>query len=197
MLAYEEIGPARFGQYESIPMALTVESVLVLEPLAGGLGGIALVERPVTPYVKDFRTHEDVGPRRWAERWDISNWAFFMALEDGHPVGGAAVAARTAGVDMLAGRDDLAVLWDIRVREEYKGRGVAGRLLDMALDWCRTRGLIQMKIECQNTNVPACRFYQRRGAVLSAIDAHAYHSAEEYRHEAQLIWYLDIDTANT
>ena len=192
MLVYEEIDASRFGQYENIPMALMVESVLALEPLAGGLGGIALVERLVTPYVKDFRTHEDVGPLRWAEQWDISGWAFFMALDDGLPVGGAAVAARTVGVDMLAGRDDLAVLWDVRVREEYKGRGVAGRLLDIALDWCRTRGLTQMKIECQNTNVPACRFYQRRGAVLSAIDAYAYHSVAEYRHEAQLIWYINL-----
>lgn len=39
-------------------------------------------------------------------------------------VGGAVVAWRTPGADMLEGRDDLAVLWDIRVHPEYRGRGI-------------------------------------------------------------------------
>ena len=40
-----------------------------------------------------------------------------MAFDGDRPVGGAAVAARTVGINMLTDRDDLAVLWDIRVDE--------------------------------------------------------------------------------
>jgi hypothetical protein len=53
-----------------------------------------------------------------------------------------------------------------------------------------------MKIECQNNNVPACRFYQNQGAVLGAIDEFAYYKDKEIRGEVQLIWYLDLETDN-
>ena len=49
-----------------------------------------------------------------------------------------------------------------------------------------------MKIECQNNNVPAVKFYHKQGAVLSAIDEYAYYNEPKYRNEAQLIWFLDL-----
>jgi ribosomal protein S18 acetylase RimI-like enzyme len=54
-----------------------------------------------------------------------------------------------------------------------------------------------MKIECQNNNVPAVKFYHKQGAVLSAINEYAYCNEPEYRHEAQLIWMLDLDKKNS
>ncbi|WP_160166418.1 hypothetical protein [Clostridium sp. Ade.TY] len=49
-----------------------------------------------------------------------------------------------------------------------------------------------MKIECQNNNVNACKFYNKQGAVLSKIDEYAYYEDIEDRDEVQLIWYLDL-----
>ena len=46
-----------------------------------------------------------------------------------------------------------------------------------------------MKIETQNINVPACRFYARQGCRLSAIVSHAY---AEFPDEIQLIWRLAL-----
>ena len=93
---------------------------------------------------------------------------------------------------MLAGRNDLAVLWDLRVDDAYKHQGVGQALFDMAVDWSRKQGLIQMKIECQNVNIPAVRFYHKQGAALSAVDEYAYYHKPELRHEVQLIWLLDL-----
>jgi len=93
---------------------------------------------------------------------------------------------------MLSGRDDLAVLWDIRVDDAYKHQGVGQVLFEMSVKWSREQGLTQMKIECQNVNIPAVRFYHKQGAVFSAIDEYAYYNKPEFRHEAQLIWYLDL-----
>ncbi len=47
----------------------------------------------------------------------------------------------------------------------------------------------ELKIETQNINVPACRFYARQGCRLSAIVSHAY---AEFPDEIQLIWRLAL-----
>ncbi|MBW9159119.1 hypothetical protein G9F71_026155 [Clostridium sp. FP2] len=49
-----------------------------------------------------------------------------------------------------------------------------------------------MKFECQNNNVPACKFYDKHGAVLRKIDEYAYYNDVDSRDEIQFIWYLDL-----
>jgi ribosomal protein S18 acetylase RimI-like enzyme len=192
MIEYRKVDRTCFVQYDLIPMRLWVSSYYQIEKSNRGLGGFTLVETPVAPYLKDFCTGDDESVSRWEKRWDISNWAFFMAFDGERPVGGATVASRTKEINMLSGRDDLAVLWDLRVDDEYKHQGIGQSLFDMAIKWSREQGLVQMKIECQNNNVPACKFYHKQGAVLSAINEYAYYNEPEYRHEAQFIWFLDL-----
>jgi len=115
-----------------------------------------------------------------------------MAYDGERPVGAAAVASRDKTANMLDGRDDLAVLWDIRVDDAYKHQGVGQTLFDMVVKWSREQGLVQLKIECQNNNVPAVKFYHKQGAVLTAVNEYAYFNEPEYRHEAMLIWMLDL-----
>lgn len=194
MITCKRVDRACFPQYDAIPMLVHVTSRYRIDKLDRGLGGLLLVETPVTPYTKDFDADEG-GPgfaTRQAGRFDVTNWGFFLAFDGDLAVGGAIVAARTKEVHMLSGRDDLAVLWDLRVRDSHKRRGVGQALFNLAAEWSRGEGLVQMKIECQNNNVPAVQFYHKQGAVLSAIDEYAYYSEPPYRHEAQLIWYLDL-----
>jgi len=194
VITYKKIDSTFFAQYDSIPMLVYVTSHFRIEKINRGLGGFTLVETPVEPYLKDFDDDEPLHnyASRQAERFDISNWGFFMAFDEEHAVGGAIVASRTKEVHMLSGRDDLAVLWDIRVEDAYKRQGVGQALFDMAVQWARKEGLTQLKIECQNNNVPAVKFYHKQGAVLSAIDEYAYYNEPQYRHETQLIWVLDL-----
>jgi hypothetical protein len=50
-----------------------------------------------------------------------------------------------------------------------------------------------MKIETQNINVDACRFYARMGCELGAIHRRAYITAlAELAKEAMLLWYFDL-----
>jgi GNAT superfamily N-acetyltransferase len=60
-------------------------------------------------------------------------------------------------------RSDLAVLWDIRVQPERRGRGVGKALFYASVDWACRRGCRQLKVETQNVNVAACRFYASQG----------------------------------
>ena len=191
MITYKMIDRTFFPQYDCIPMCFDVKSYYKVEKIDRGLGGFALVETPVEPYIRDFCVGEDETVAWW-ERFDISKWGFFMAFDGDKPVGAATIASRDKQVNMLSGRDDLAVLWDIRVDEAYKRQGVGQGLFDMAVDWSRSQGLVQMKIECQNNNVPAVKFYHKQGAVLSVIDEYAYYNEPEYRHETMFIWFLDL-----
>ena len=173
-------------------MKVHVSSHYRIEKINRGLGGFHLVEIPVKPYIKNFCVGKDESVTR-CEKWDISNWAFFMAFDGERPVGAATVVTRTKEINMLSGMDDLAVLWDIRVDETYKHQGIGQILFDMAVKWSREQGIVQMKIECQNNNIPAVKFYHKQGAVLSAIDEYAYYNdLPEFRHELQFIWMLDL-----
>jgi ribosomal protein S18 acetylase RimI-like enzyme len=197
MIIYKMVDSTFFPQYDMIPMRVSVTSYYRLDKINGGLGGLYFTETAVEPYVKDFSTGDHASVSRWEKRWDISNWAFFMAFDNEQPVGGLTIVGRTKDINMLSSRDDLCILWDIRVDEVHKHEGIGHTLFDMAMNWSRNQGYVQMKIECQNNNVPAIKFYHKQGAVLSAIDEYAYYNEPEYRHEVQLIWILDLKKPHT
>jgi GNAT superfamily N-acetyltransferase len=177
------------AEYAAVPIVFEVRRVLDVAPVDGGLGGFALSERAVeAPYVKDYDAH-DGGPVRWPQRFDLSRWGLLGARVDGRLVGGAAVAFDTPGVTMLEGRRDLAVLWDLRVAPEARGRGVGTALFRAAEAWAAARACRQLKVETQNVNVPACRFYARQGCVLGGIHRFAYPGLPD---EVQLLWYRDL-----
>jgi hypothetical protein len=46
-----------------------------------------------------------------------------------------------------------------------------------------------LKVETQQINVPACRFYAARGFVLRAVNESAYDGLPE---EFQLLWYKSL-----
>jgi len=180
-------------QYGEVPIAFRVQSVFRVVAREGGLGGLALREEKLAePYVKDYDARDFDRPARWADEFDMSEWGILMAFDGQEAVGGAIIATRTAGLEMLEGRDDLAVLWDIRVHPDLRRSSIGSKLLHCAADWARERGCTQMKIETQNINVAACRFYAKHGCELRAIDCNAYASCPDIAHEAMLLWYLDL-----
>jgi len=173
-----------------IPIRFEVESILRVEEVDGGVGGLLLREEPVEqPYVKDYDadSSEDERPVRWGDRYDVSSWGFFLAYDGDELIGAATVAHRSPGVHMLEGRTDLAVLWDIRVRPDRRGEGVGTGLFRRAAAWARERGCGELKVETQNINVRACRFYAGRGCRLGAIARRAYRE-EHVAHETMLLW---------
>jgi len=99
------------------------------------------------------------------------------------------VAHNTDGVDFLEGRREIAALWDIRVEPAHRRSGVGHALFEGVVAWARDRNCRILKVETQNINVPACRFYARQGCELGVIHRHAY---REYPDEVMLIWYRDL-----
>jgi GNAT superfamily N-acetyltransferase len=179
-------------EYSTIPIGFEVRSKLTVTLLDDGLGGMLLREDAVIPpYVKDYDEGGKEGPMRWLERFGTASWVLFIACESGMPVGGATVAYHTPGVNMLRDRKDMAVLWDIRVHPDRRRAGIGTALFREAARWAREKGCRYLKVETQNINVPACRFYVREGCRLGEIDRFAY-SEPHLAHETMLIWYLDL-----
>ena len=193
-LTIRECGAEAPEQVARIPIRFEVKSALRVEAVEGGLGGLLLREERVDqPYVKDYDADppEDERRVRWADRYDVSNWGFLLAYDGDEVVGAATVAHRSRGLDMLEGRTDLAVLWDIRVKPGRRGKGIGTQLFRRAADWARERGCGELKVETQNINVPACRFYAGQGCRLGAIHRRAYRK-EHIAHETMLLWHLDL-----
>ena len=180
------------AEYSTVPMRYEVKSRLRLDLLDDGLGGMVLKEEIVSPsYTRDFDAMEGEGPSRWLEKFDTSNWALFLAHKSGLPIGGATAAFHTPGVFMLGGRDDITVLWDIRVAPEHKRSGVGSALFSAVAEWARQRRCDYLKVETQHINVPACRFYHKQGCRLGEINRFAY-TEPWARDQVMLVWYLDL-----
>lgn len=189
-----EISAAQLDAYARVSIGFWVQAELRVEALDGGLGGLKFTEVAVEPpYFKDYDAlGPAAGPRSWPQQFDVSHWGFFLAAADGAPRGGAAVAFNTDGVNLLEGRADLAVLWDLRVQPEWRGRGLGRALFQRAQAWARTQGARQLKVETQNINLAACRFYARMGCHLGQVHRHAYAGEPGCEHEVMLCWYLDL-----
>ena len=173
--------------YSSIPISFQVRSVIEVKPLKNcQIGCEFRLKQLDDPYEKDYDDSIDDRPIHWSRKWDVSNWGFFSAFDGIKRIGGAVVTYRTAGVNMLEGRDDISALWDIRVAPDYRRSGIGSELFSAAKQFSLDRRCEFMKVETQNINVPACRFYAKKGCELGTINRYAY---KEFPQEAQLIWY--------
>jgi GNAT superfamily N-acetyltransferase len=193
LMEIREVGIDLLPLYASIPISFKVETIFRIEVIDKGLGGFRLVEEKVIPYIKDYDNQvEDEKPTDWPKKFDITNWGIFMAFNNSRPSGGATVAFNTPDVNMLESRKDLAVLWDIRVHPDERRHGIGSRLFKQATNWAKNKGCRQFKIETQNINVPACRFYAKQGCELGEIHRYGYFGCPPVAHEAMLLWYLDL-----
>jgi GNAT superfamily N-acetyltransferase len=178
------------ADYARIRIAFAVREILRVDAPQQGLGGLTLRAEPVAePYWKDYDADPSSHPTRWTTMLDMASWAVLVASQHGHWIGGAVVAWNRPGLDMLEGRRDLAVLWDLRVAPTSRRQGIGVSLFRAAEAWAIARGVHRLKVETQNINVPACRFYIGQGCALGAIHRFAYPALAE---EVQLLWYKDL-----
>ena len=190
MITYKEVDKSFFPVYDQVTQNVEVRSIYQIKRIDSGLGGFQFEEVPVEPYIKDLAVYERATD--YEKLFDISTWRFYMAFDGSKPVGAATVGGYTENCNMLAGRKDLCVLWDIRVLDGYKHQGIGQKLFDMAVAGGKEDGYKQMVIECQNTNVTACNFYKKQGAILGKVDMYAYYEESGLENEAQFLWYLDL-----
>jgi hypothetical protein len=117
-----EIPPDRLAEYASVPSALEVRSILQVELIQGGLGGMRLQEVSVNPYIKDYDAHGETVVD-WPRKFDVRNWGFFLARWGDETAGAAAVAFDTTGRNLILA-PDAAALDDAPARRFQRGINV-------------------------------------------------------------------------
>eukprot|EP00035_Acanthoeca_spectabilis_P028996 m.472875 g.472875 ORF g.472875 m.472875 type:complete len:400 (+) comp33423_c0_seq1:125-1324(+) len=175
-------------EYSTIPISFEVKRVMDIG--VDPAGCLTLAEHPVdSPYTKDYDSPGNT-PLDWPTQFDVSHWGFLAARDpDGQLIGGAALAYQTPKCNMLEGRDDLAVLWDLRVAPTHRRAGVGRALFRAAVEWARCHGATELVVETQQINAAACRFYRAQGCVLTTATPGAY---DDLPDEVKLIWRLSI-----
>jgi len=186
----KEESKSALHEYATISIAFQVHSILKVTARGNHTDEFVLTEEPLAvPYLKDYDSLSGEKPTQWEKRFDLSRWVLLGARAHGRLIGGAAIAFSIPDQEIFEGREDLAILWDIRVSPEVRGQGVGAALFGAAEAKARARGFRALKVETQNINVGACRFYEQQGCVLRFVNRRAY---AEQPHEVQLLWYKDL-----
>ena len=67
-----------------------------------------------------------------------------------------------------------AFIEDLDVKRAFRRQGVGTALMERAKRWARERGLGGLALETQDTNLIACRFYQKCGLEIGAVNTMLY-----------------------
>jgi GNAT superfamily N-acetyltransferase len=160
---------AKLAEYATVSIAFEVAEIL---------DETRMVTPVISPYEKDYDAIFGNHPLTWPRHFGQRTWRILAAYDGERRVGGAVVVA-----GVLAG--EPATLWDIRVAPGRRGQGIGRVLLAAAEHWAITRGARRLRVETQNVNVPANRFYERTGFKLESVDIGAYLELAE---EIRFIW---------
>ena len=142
MITVKEIDKSFLELYDKVAMNVDVQSEYHVKRINNGLGGLILEEVKVKPYIKDLSIYERAA--EYEKEFDITNWRFYMAFDGNTPVGAMTIVGKTDGLNMLYGREDACVLWDIRIADAYKHNGIGQRLLDMGVSNAKKDGYQQI-----------------------------------------------------
>jgi ribosomal protein S18 acetylase RimI-like enzyme len=175
-----------------MPVVIAEEPSSVLQEYAGVSIAFERSGRAGARIVKDYDAVAGNSPRDWPARFDVSTWTFLTARDDGRCVAGAIAIYGSSEIDLLDGRDDLALIWDLRVAPAIRGQGIGSKLLAAAEQAMSRRGALMMKVETQDVNTSAVRFYQRHGYTVEREVPGAY---LEFPDERQLFLYKRLTAA--
>jgi ribosomal protein S18 acetylase RimI-like enzyme len=170
------------GAYGEISTAFDVREALLTPIARDG----ALEYRVVSPsYQKDYDVIPSNHPRDWPTRFAVDRAEFIAAYSHGKRVGGVVAVVEPSDVARLGGENPLALLWDLRVTPEARGRGVGHALLAAVEARGRELDIPGVTVETQDVNVAACRLYAGAGYGISSVDANAY---DGFPGETRIIW---------
>lgn len=121
-----------------------------------------------------------------AERMARGEGLYLVAEEDGLIVG-------LLDLEPESWRPVASIQW-IVIDRPWRGRGIGRELMAQAIAWTRAQGLHAVVLETQNTNIDACRFYQRLGFRLSGVQDLFYFD-DRVAEESALFWVYTLDSA--
>jgi ribosomal protein S18 acetylase RimI-like enzyme len=128
-----------------------------LETLLEFEQGIIAAERPFDPTIKDGEAHYyDL-----AKLIESPLSAVFVAELGGELIASGYVQEKEAKDYLKHSR--YAYIGFMYVRPEHRGKGVSQKIMDALLDWAKTHGLAEIRLEVYSENQPAIKAYEKAG----------------------------------
>lgn len=187
-----EESATRLAEYASVPIRFRVSEVFDDHAIAALVQGLPAVTTPLRlPQWKDYDAHSGNHPTDWPLRFDVSRSTILAAFAQGQRVGGAALIFADPRIELLGDCATCALLWDLRVAPTLRYQGIGSALLQSAEHVATRLGASALRVETQQVNVPACRFYARNGFRLERVVADAY---PDLPTEVQLLWRKDLES---
>ena len=181
-----EENPKRLAEYASVPIGFTVDETFDEDAIAALLRGQPAAPTPIAmPYSKNYDQYSNNHPTDWAKSFDLARWTIFAAYLRDQRVGGAILVFDDPQMELLSDCPDCGVIWDIRVKPEMRGEGIGSALLRAVENAAFEKGARALRVETQQINIPACRFYEHHGFRLERATLGAY---PEISTEIQLLW---------
>jgi GNAT superfamily N-acetyltransferase len=181
VLTIREEGGDAFAEHGRIPIGFWVSSRVDVRVFTESG---ELIELPTEPFFKDYDAFGEERPENLGRHFDLRTWVLLAAYIGNERVGGA-ILAWQGDYALLENREDLSAMVDIRVHPDRRGVGIGRALFERAIEWARAKGCREIRIETQDTNVGACRFYKAVGGTLHEIAEGAYLPELD---EARIIW---------
>lgn len=178
--------PTGLAEYARVSIGFTVAERFDEQALAVLRDDASIRAVAVSPpYWKDYDSYPGGHPSEWPRQFDLLRWTILAAYDGARRRGGAVVIVDDPRIDLLRDCPSCALLWDIRVAPDARRQGVGSALLEAAEQRARERGARSLRVETQDVNVPACRFYYAHGFRLERTTPGAY---AELPNEVQLLW---------
>lgn len=116
---------------------------------------LAALQDSPTAFASTYEREAAFDEATWRSRTRTAAW--FVAFDGTRAVG---LVAGRHEEGALAGERHVVSFW---VAPDYRGRGVAGALLDAVVDWAREQGADVVTLWVVDGNEPATRLYVRHG----------------------------------
>ncbi len=104
---------------------------------------------------------------------DDPDSAVFLLHCDNEPIGFIHAQLQEPDDNGINRPQRFVCIWDIAVREGYRGVGAGSMLLEAALDWGRDQGAQYARLNVLAQNEKAARFYAKRGFTPAQITLEA------------------------
>lgn len=169
-----ELDQSSLQDVNKVDGSFQVDSRLVLSAIDGR---IQYTVEPVPLYTKTY----DFEPLDYPSFIDNPDKTIFFAYADGKLAG---------QIILWVNWNKFAYIEDITVDVHFRRQGIGKLLMSRAVEWAKGKNLPGLMLETQDINVPACRFYERRGFVLGGFDHFLYKAMLPGSDEIALYWYL-------
>ena len=126
--------------------------------------GLIEAERPMDPTIKSGEiSYYDVSEFIRNEDSEV-----YVVTEDGIIVASGCVRIR--GDRHYLKHDRIGYLGFMFVPPAQRGRGLNKLIIKALLDWCRDKGLYEVRLDVYNSNIAAIRAYEKAGFVKHLIN---------------------------